>query len=57
MAAKLMDYDRTIVEYHRNRSSNPSDSDWIGEMLGYYKEGMNYTMLDNLRRRGYAMEK
>lgn len=57
MAEKLLDYDRTIEEYHRNRASNPSDSDWVGEMLGYYKEGMNYTMLDNLRRRGYAMKK
>ncbi len=57
MADKLLDYDRTIIEYHKNRSSNASDSDWIGEMLGYYKEGMNYTMLDALRRRGYALEK
>ena len=57
MAAKLLDYDRTIVEYHKNRSSNASESDWIGEMLGYYAEGMNYTMLDALRRRGYSLEK
>ena len=57
MAEKLLDYDRTIVEYHKSRSSNSSDRDWIGEMLGYYTEGMNYTMLDALRRRGYALEK
>lgn len=57
MAAKLLDYDRTIVEYHQNRSTNQSDSDWVGEMLGYYREGMNYTMLEAVRKQGYAVEK
>lgn len=57
MADKLLDYDRTIVEYHKKRSTNASENDWIGEMLGYYREGLNYTMLDALRRRGYSLEK
>lgn len=57
MAEDLLAYDRRIVEYHQNRSSNPSDEDWIGQMLEYYREGMNYTMLDALRARGYEMKK
>lgn len=57
MADKLLDYDRTIIDYHRQRSTNASDDDWIGEMLGYYREGMNYTMLSALRARGYSVEK
>ncbi|MBD5214038.1 MAG: NADPH-dependent oxidoreductase [Bacteroidales bacterium] len=57
MARRLLDYDETIRRYHLSRESNPSDSDWIGEMLGYYREGMNYQMLDALHRRGYAVEK
>lgn len=57
MADKLMDYDREITEYHRTRPQNPSDSDWVGEMLGYYREGMNYEMRDAVQRRGYALKK
>lgn len=55
MAEKLLDYDRVITDYHRTRSSNASDSDWIGEMLGYYREGMHYRMLRALREKGYLM--
>lgn len=57
MAGKLLAYDREFTEYHRNRSGNPSDADWIGEILGYYREGMNYNMLEALRNQGYGMEK
>ncbi len=57
MAERLLDYDRTIRDYHIHRETNASDADWIGEMLGYYREGMNYQMLDALRRRGYAVSK
>lgn len=57
MAEKLLAYDRTITDYHRTRSTNASDSDWIGQMLGYYREGMGYGMLEALRKRGYAMDK
>lgn len=57
MAAKLLKYDEEFTEYHRNRESNPSDEDWIGEILGYYKEGMNYQMLAALKAQGYGMTK
>lgn len=57
MASRLLDYDNTIREYHLHRESNPSDADWVGEMLGYYREGMNYQMLSALRSRGYAVKK
>ncbi len=57
MADKLLEYDRAFTDYHRNRSSNPSDEDWVGEILGYYREGMNYTMRDALKAQGYAQER
>lgn len=57
MAGRLMDYDRLITEYHLRREQNPSDADWVGEMLGYYREGTGYDMLAALRRRGYAVSK
>lgn len=56
MAEKLLAYDTAFQEYHRNRESNPSDEDWVGEILGYYKEGMNYRMREALQSRGYAMK-
>ncbi|MDE5607808.1 MAG: nitroreductase family protein [Muribaculaceae bacterium] len=57
MAERLLDYDRTIREYHLHRETNASDADWISEMLGYYREGMDYQMLDALHKRGYALKK
>ncbi|MCM1520229.1 MAG: nitroreductase family protein [Lachnoclostridium sp.] len=55
MAEKLIQYDHDFTEYHRTRSSNTSEEDWIGEILGYYREGMNYSMLKALQDRGYLM--
>ncbi|MDE6555772.1 MAG: nitroreductase family protein [Duncaniella sp.] len=57
MAGKLLDYDREFTEYHATRAGNTSDKDWIGEILGYYKEGMSYKMLDAVRAQGYGVVK
>lgn len=53
----LLDYDRLILDYHRSRGDNAKEEDWIGKMLEYYAEGMNYSMLASLKARGYALEK
>lgn len=57
MDVKLLAYDHEFTEYHRNRASNPSDEGWIEEILGYYREGMNYTMRESLKAQGYAQER
>ena len=57
MAEKLLDYDRIIKEYHKSRSSNQSDEDWISQMLGYYKEAMETEFLAFLRGQGYGLVK
>lgn len=57
MADKLLAYDRVFTEYHATRSGNTSEADWVGEIVGYYQEGMNYNMLQALKDRGYGMEK
>lgn len=57
MAGKLLDYDRMFTEYHQTRAGNQSDEDWIGEILGYYREGMNYDMKAVLQSFGYAQTK
>lgn len=56
LAEKVVAYDKTFTDYHRNRSSNPSDKGWIEEILGYYREGMSYDMLQALRDRGYLQK-
>ncbi len=56
LAGKILDYDREFKEYHLNRSSNPSDKGWIDEILGYYREGLNYMMKESLRERGYDFD-
>ena len=53
---KMLGYDREFTAYHHNRSSNPSDKGWIEEILGYYREGLNYTMREALRERGYDFD-
>lgn len=56
MAGRLMDYDATVQHYNRTRAGSTSDNDWTAHILSYYREGMNYGMLDALRRRGYGVE-
>lgn len=57
MAGKMLDYDRTVIEYNRTRAGNQSEADWVGHILGYYKEGMNYTMRQALANQGYTFTK
>ena len=57
MAEKLLEYDNVIREYHKARSSNQSDEDWIGQMLGYYQEAMQTQFLAFLRNQGYGLLK
>lgn len=56
MPAKLLAYDRAFKEYHMSRESNPSDEGWIEEIIGYYAEGMNYTMRQALAEQGYDLK-
>ena len=57
MTDELLAYDAEVGEYNRTREGTKSDNDWIGHILGYYREGMNYNMLAALRAQGYAVEK
>lgn len=57
MEEKLLEYDRVITEYHKSRSANQSDEDWIGQMLAYYQEALQTEFLKFLKSQGYAMTK
>lgn len=56
MAAQLLEYDKEIQQYNRSRAGGTSDNDWIAHILGYYREGMHYRMLEALRQRGYMLQ-
>ena len=57
MAEKLLAYDNVIRAYHKSRSSNQSDEDWIGQMLTYYQEAMKTNFLHFLKGQGYGLTK
>ena len=57
MAKKLLAYDETIKAYHKSRTSNQSDEDWIGQMLAYYQEAMKTNFLHFLQGQGYGLKK
>lgn len=57
MAEKLLEYDKTITAYHKKRSANQSDEDWIGQMLAYYQEAMATEFKSFLKGQGYGMIK
>ncbi len=49
----VLEYDAAISDYNRHRAGTTSNNDWVGHIVDYYVEAMNYTMLDALRRRGF----
>lgn len=57
MEAGLIDYDRLVREYNAVRSGTTTDNDWVGHILEYYREAMDYGMLEALRQRGFDIKK
>ena len=53
----LIDYDNRIAQYNANRSGTISDNDWASHIIDYYREAMNYKMLDALRSQGFDITK
>lgn len=49
----LMEYDDEVTHYNATRAGAKTTNDWVNHMLMYYREAMNYTMLDALRKRGF----
>lgn len=54
LAPDLLAYDAEVSAYNTTRSGSTSTNDWVNHMLGYYREAMNYTMLDALASRGFT---
>ena len=46
-------YDDEISFYNTTREGTKTDNDWCDHILSYYREAMNYQMLEALRAQGY----
>lgn len=57
VSAEVLEYDRQIAEYTTLRSGDVKIHDWIGNMLSYYTEAMDFDMLSALRLRGFGLKK
>ncbi len=57
IAGEVLEYDKLIEEYTANRSGQAKVHAWIDNIIGYYSEAMDYTMLDALMRRGFSLER
>lgn len=49
----LLAYDNLIRHYNATRAGSTSSNDWVDHILDYYREAMNYNLIDALRRRGF----
>ena len=52
VASDLLGYDLEVQRYNATRSGATTDNDWIGHMIGYYREAMEYNLLEAFRLRG-----
>ena len=57
IADALVEYDKEITRYNQTRSGSTSDNDWCDHILGYYREALNYHILDYLRGQGFEPRK
>lgn len=54
---ELLDYDGVIQAYNASRAGTKSTNDWIEHIISYYREAMNYEMLNALRQQGFDPKK
>lgn len=52
----MLAYDAEVTRYNETRAGGTSSNDWVGHIVGYYREAMAYRMLEALRERGFDCE-
>ncbi len=57
LASELIDYDNHITSYNNIRSGTTTDNDWAGHIIDYYREALNYEMLEALRNQDFDVTK
>ncbi|MBO4944744.1 MAG: nitroreductase family protein [Muribaculaceae bacterium] len=54
---ELLKYDADVTQYNATRSGSKSDNDWIDHIISYYREAMNYRMLQEFALRGFRPDR
>ena len=57
VATDLLGYDLEVQRNNATRSGATTDNDWIGHMIGYYREAMEYNLIEAFRLRGIYIYK
>lgn len=57
VATDLLDYDLKVQQYNATRAGATSTNDWIGHIIGYYREAMSYNLIEAFRLRGIYIYK
>ena len=57
MTNDLLKYDQRISQYNSIRSGTTSTNDWASHIIDYYREAMNYEMLNALHLQGFDIKK
>lgn len=53
---EILSYDAEVSKFNATRTGTKTDNDWAAHIIGYYRQAMDYKMLDALRDRGYDIE-
>lgn len=53
---EILSYDAEVSKFNATRTGTKTDNDWVAHIIGYYRQAMDYKMLDALRDRGYDIE-
>lgn len=57
MVPELREYDKLIHQYNATRAGGTSNNDWLQHIISYYREAMNYEILEALKQQGFDIRK
>lgn len=57
MVPELREYDKLIHQYNATRAGGTSTNDWLQHIISYYREAMNYEILEALKQQGFDIRK
>lgn len=57
LTPEVLKYDAEVTQYNATRSGTKSDNDWVDHIISYYREAMNYRMLQEFALRGFRPDR
>lgn len=53
---ELLDYDSEIQRYNETRTGGQTSNDWVSHIVDYYREAMNYNLMEKLAPLGFDLK-